>query len=364
MGSPLLTVPWEECFLAPAREREAEAYLKREVGSAPAWSRYFWSAPWFAKAMIRLPYDHGLLIELDFATADLAGLVVSQENSCRYCYAAARAMMRVLGLSEARMQALEKRLALPDLDPRGAAAVRFARRMARANPLAGAADRDALRTAGFTAGEIREFAFAVAVTTFFNRLSTIPALPPKPWEGAPDGWVNRLFRPIAAAVTRRWRTRASAAPHPIARMPASFQALLRVYEGSPIGPVLAETFADLWDSPILPKRTKALMFAVIAQGLGCPLSRDEACALLLADGFQAEKIATVLSHLGGEGLADDDAALLGFARDSIWYEPQPIQKRARALHQRLGPARFVEALGVVSFGNAVCRLAAVMLERP
>src|SRR5690349_4358852 len=258
MTSPLQQLTWEQCLLQPERLRDAEAYLKREVGSAPAWSRFFWSCPWFAKAMIRMAYDNGLLVALDFETADLVGLVVSQENSCRYCYAAARAMMRLLGMSEERMQALEQRLALPDLDPRGAAAVRFGRRMSRANPLATPADLEPLRAAGFSNDEIRELAYVVASTALMNRLSTIPALSPESWERAPDQWYNRLLRPLIARMVKGWRRRGAAAA-PATSPEGSFPGLLRAYSGSPIAPVLAETFADLWNSPILPRRSKALM---------------------------------------------------------------------------------------------------------
>ncbi len=359
MASPLQQLIWEQCFLTADRNADAEAYLKREVGTAPAWSRFFWSCPWFAKAMIRMAYDNGLLVALEFETADLVGLVVSQENSCRYCYAAARAMMRLLGMSEDRMQALEQRLALPDLDPRGAAAVRFARRMSRANPLATPADLEPLRQAGFSGEEIREIAYAVASTAFMNRLSTIPALSPETWERAPDRWFNRLLRPLVSRMVKGWRRRGAAAP-PARSEPGSFPGLLDAYRGSPIAPVLAETFRDLWSSAILPRRSKALMLAVIGQGLGCSISRGEACAVLAAEGWSEARVSAVLSHLGSPDLGADENALLSFARDTLWYEPAQIQRRARQLREQIGTAKFVEALAVASIGNAVSRLAAVM----
>ena len=361
MGSPLQQLSWEQCLLTPERDRAAEAYLKREAGSAPALTRYFLSCPWASKAMVRLAYENGLLVRLDFETADLVALVVSQENSCRYCYAATRMMMRLLGMSEERMQALEQRLALPDLDPRGAAAVKFARRMSRANPLATVADREVLRQAGFSAEEIRELAYVVACLAFMNRATTIPALSPQAWERAPDQWFYRLLQPLIARMIKRWRRRGQPAP-PASSAPGSFPDLMRAYQGSPIGPVLADTFRDLWNSAILPRQSKALMLAVIAQGLGCSISRTEAWAVLAADGWSEAKMAGILSHLGGAELDADENALLSFARDTIWYEPAQIQRRARQLHERIGTARFVEALAVTSLGNAVCRLAAVMSD--
>jgi len=100
MASPLLDVSWDQCLLEPAPDLQAEAALRRETGSAPGWIRYFLSCPWLPRAAIRLGIDNKLLVDLDFPTVDLIGLVVSQENSCRYCYAVTRMALRALGMSE------------------------------------------------------------------------------------------------------------------------------------------------------------------------------------------------------------------------------------------------------------------------
>jgi AhpD family alkylhydroperoxidase len=135
MASPLLDVSWDQCLLEPAPDRQAEAALRRETGTAPSWIRYFLSCPWLPRAAIRLRIDNGLLVDVDFPTVDLIALVVSQENSCRYCYAVTRMALRVLGMSEERMQQLEQRLASGELEPKTAAVVNFGRRMTRATPL-------------------------------------------------------------------------------------------------------------------------------------------------------------------------------------------------------------------------------------
>jgi len=135
MASPLLQVSWDNCLLEPAPDRQAEAALRRETGSAPSWVRYYLSCPWLPKAAILLSTENALLVHLDFATTDLISMVVSQEHSCRYCYAVTRMYLRIFGMSEERMQQLEQRLASGNLEPKAAAAVRFARRMARCTPL-------------------------------------------------------------------------------------------------------------------------------------------------------------------------------------------------------------------------------------
>ncbi len=363
MTSPLLDVSWDQCLLEPVPDRQAEATLRRETGSAPEFIRYFLSCPWLSRAAICLGLENKLLVQLDFPTVDLIALVVSRENACRYCYAVTRMQLRVLGMSEERMLQLEKRLAGGELEPRAQAAVRFARRMTRSAPLVTPEDLEPLRAAGFSEMQIREIAFAVACIAFFNRISTIPALPPQSWEKFTDRWSMHLLRPLYARMVRGWRKRGQ--PAAFARPPEGpFAELLLQYEGSPIGPALASTLDGLWASPILSRQCKALMFAVIGHGLGCQSSCEEVTHVLEAEGLSPADAEQILAHLGGPGLNADESALLAFARDTIWYEPIQIQRRARELSERLSPAQFVEALGVVSLANSVCRLCAALPRRP
>ncbi|MEO8007229.1 MAG: hypothetical protein ABI728_01720, partial [Betaproteobacteria bacterium] len=117
MASPLLNVSWDQCLLEAAPDRQAEAALRRETGAAPGWIRYFLSCPWLSRAAMRLGVDNKLLVHLDFPTMDLLALVVSRENACRYCYSVTRMQLRILGMSEERMQQLEQRLADGGLEP-------------------------------------------------------------------------------------------------------------------------------------------------------------------------------------------------------------------------------------------------------
>jgi uncharacterized peroxidase-related enzyme len=360
MGNPLLNVPWEQCLLEPAPDRQAEAALRRDTGSAPGWIRYFLSTPWLSRAAIRLAVDNKLLLHVDFEIIDLIALVVSRENACRYCYSVTRMQLRIVGMSEARMQELEQRLAGVELEPRAAAAVRFARRMTRSSPLVTPDDLEPLRAAGFSDAQIGEIAFAVASVAFFNRISTIPALPPQTWEQLADRWFMPLLRPLLAHMVRGWRKRGQPASFP-APPGGPFAGLLqRHFEGSPIGPVLAAALEDMWASPILPRHCKALMFAVIGHGLGCTSACAEVAQVLEAEGLQAAVAEQILAHLGRPDMAAEERALLAFARDTIWYEPPQIQQRARELRNRLSTAQFVEAVGVVALANSLCRLCAAL----
>jgi uncharacterized peroxidase-related enzyme len=362
MTSPLIQVSWDKCLLEPAPDRQAEAVLRRETGAAPSWVRYYLSCPWLPRVAIRLGTDNALLMHLDLPTTDLISMVVSQEHSCRYCYAVTRMYLRIFGMSEERMQQLEQRLSSDNLEPKAAAAVRFARRMTRCTPLVTAQDLEPLRAAGYGDAEIREIAYVVACVAFLNRISTIPALPPYTWEQLADRWFMRLLRPLIARTMSGGRKRGQ--PATFSRPPeGAFAGLLLQFEGSPIGPALASALDDLWTSPILSRRCKALMFAVVGRGLGCQSSSDEMARVLEAEGLAPADAEQILAHLGGPGVDADEAALIAFARDTIWYEPIQIQRRARELRERLSAAQFVEALGVVSLANALCRLCAALAPR-
>jgi AhpD family alkylhydroperoxidase len=96
--------------------------------------RYFTSAPWLARAIVDLHPEFGLLMHLDLHQMDIIELVVSQENSCRFCYAAVRMLLWAQGMSEARIQYIEQTLSQADLAPKTTAAIAFARRQSRVGP--------------------------------------------------------------------------------------------------------------------------------------------------------------------------------------------------------------------------------------
>ncbi len=64
--------------------------------------RYFVDAPWVARAVVDLHVEFGLLLKLDQRTADLFSLVVSQESSCRFCFAVLRSALWLHGIGACR----------------------------------------------------------------------------------------------------------------------------------------------------------------------------------------------------------------------------------------------------------------------
>ena len=362
MNSALQQVEWESPLVEPFPDPALQSYVRRRWGLPNPTIAYFSPVPWMARAVVDLHPEYGLLMHLDQAAADLVVLVVSQENSCRFCYAAVRALLWAQGMSWARIQRMEQDLTRADLAPRTMAAVAFARSQSRSGPAAARAAREALLRAGLEIDEMKEIAFTAALTDFNNRAHTIPAIPAYPIESMPDRLFVRLLRPLLGLIVKWHRYRGqSAALEPVP--PYAYGRLVETYAGSPIGALLARTLAEMWASPHLTRRCKLLMIAVIARGLGCELCAPEVSETLRREGLKESTIAHVLTHLDAPELDPIERLLVPFARETIWYEPAPLQRRARMLRDRLSGAQLLEAIGVASLANGLCRMGATVLDR-
>jgi len=210
---------------------------------------------------------------------------------------------------------------------------------------------------------MKEIAFVTAAINFTNRAATTPALPPYEFEQAPEKLYVRIFRPFIVRALRKNRRRGQATP--LDSAPSyPFAPLVEAFAGSPIALVLAKALAEMWASPVLTRGCKLLMFAVVAHGLSCGACANEAARALVKEGFPEDALRKVLTHLDPPELDAIERLLVPFTRETIWYEPAALQRRARALRDRLSPLEFLEAIGVASLANGLCRLGAMIAEHP
>jgi AhpD family alkylhydroperoxidase len=361
MTSAPQQVAWEQCLIERRPDRALESYARRKQGIPNPAISYFTHVPWMARAVIDLHSKYGLLMYLDQAVADLIVLVISQENSCRFCYAGVRALLWAQGMSRARIQRMEQDLARADLPPRTMAAVAFVRSQSRSGPPGAETAREALQRAGYGAEEMKEIAFAAAATDFSNRAHTIPAIPTRPVERIPDQFHMRLLRPVLGRIIKKHRHRGQAMPlQPVRSYP--YARIVRAYAGSPIAPALGRTLDEMWASPQLTRRCKLLMLAVVARGLACDVCARDAGEALQEEGVKEATLTQILMHLDAPELDPVERLLVPFARETIWYEPTLIQRRARALRDRLDTAQFLEAIGVAALANGLCRLGAMVMD--
>ena len=317
---------------------------------------YFAASPWIVHSLVAISNYRVRLVYVDFALADVVGLVVSQDNSCRFCYATQRMLMRLQGLSEARIRQLEGDLLKAQFAPREKLALDFVRMISRASPLAHDTDKERLREAGWPEGAVRELAFLAAAHVYFNRLHTLPAIPPERGERLSSHWSLRLLAPIAGRILRSRFVRGEVETLPAEMRSGPYSYVVLALEGLPAARALRRLLDEAWASGVLAQRTKALIFAVIARGLGCAFSEREASRLLLETGLPADEISATLAHLGSPALDPMDAAIVPFARETIRHRPVEIQRRARSLREHMSASQFLEVLGISALANAVCRL--------
>jgi alkylhydroperoxidase family enzyme len=128
-------------------------------------------------------------------------------------------------------------------------------------------------------------------------------------------------------------------------------------DGRPVAPRLRRAIDVCLRGSSLEPRTTALVFAVVARGIGCGLSEREACALLVAAGLPADDIESALAHLAAPSLTPLDRAAAALARDSIWPQPAALQRHARAVRPLVTRQQFVDLIGTAALANACCRLA-------
>ncbi len=361
--SLLREVEWEPCLLERQPDPELTDELRKRHGAVSSSIAYFYPCRELADSLAGMGALHVTRATIDPLLQDMIGAVVSQDHSCRYCYAIQRVVLRAGGLSEERIRKLAEDVLTADLEPAQRAALEFARRVSRSNPLPTRAEARKLEEHGFSEMQVKEIAGVVGVSVFFNRLSTLPALPPAGNEELPDRWYARLFRPITGMMINRMRRQV-----PVTRLSdderrGPYSQVICALDGLPVAVALRRCIDALLASDVLPLRTKALVFAVVGRALACDMSVQMGSELACEAGVDPAVVDEALAHLRGDGLTDAEKMLLPMARETVWYQPAPIQRRAREVRDALGPQRLIEFIVAASTANALCRIGAVVVDR-
>jgi alkylhydroperoxidase family enzyme len=359
---PLLLseIQWSDPVLPVARDREWEAELKRRGAQVLELDRRVAPSRWLREAGYQATnYVPDALPE---RLHRIGSMVTAQENSCRYCYGANRAYMKVLGYSESFIQQVERDVQLAELDDKERAYVGFCRSLARSRPRPAAAERAALLARGYTATQIAEITFVISFGCFYNRVSTLLACPPEQkferMAGGPFRWLLALAMPLMKKLGPRMP--AESAPDGLALRSGPFGVVLAPLADLPSGSIMKAALDGAFEPGLLSRQAKALMFAVVARTLGCPHCEAAAHQLLLEEGLAPKEIESALATLRCPQLAQREAGLLAWARDTVYYESAAIQQKTRALGGELGAAALLEAIGVAALANGTVRLAMLL----
>ncbi|MBW2391595.1 MAG: hypothetical protein JRG89_24645 [Deltaproteobacteria bacterium] len=81
-------------------------------------------------------------------------------------------------------------------------------------------------------------------------------------------------------------------------------------------------------------------------------------------GLGEDKSEECLAHLGSSDLSAIENAIAPFARETIRYDTVRIQRRARALREKMNLDEFLEVVGLAALANLVCRLGVVIDDGP
>jgi alkylhydroperoxidase family enzyme len=169
--------------------------------------------------------------------------------------------------------------------------------------------------------------------------------------------LGRLLRPMLARANRQSIPVASDFVAPEGTRFAQITAAL---SGLPAAYLLHEALTGAFDSPVLSRPLKALMFGVVARMLECAFCEPESRKLLLAEGFDEAEASAGLASLSSPKLSASESAILTWTRETVRYQPSEIQKRTRALAEKVGTEAMLEAVGVAALANSTVRIAMLL----
>jgi alkylhydroperoxidase family enzyme len=349
-------IEWGSCLLEPRRNPKFERRFRRATGRPGGSVAYYSGTSWLDDTAVAFNVNATNQISIDPELIGLIGMIVSQDNSCRFCFAETRALLRIFGMPERRISRLEHDLLTEEFNARERAALEFVRRLSRSNPPPDKSDLDELRGAGYDELQITEIASVAGVFIFFNRVTTFFALPPYAIEELPDRWYVRFFRPLIAFRLSRSGSPARLEPLEPGEREGIFSQVVLGLDGLPFARSLRKSLDGMWASPVLTQRAKALAMAVVARALDCPLTENEVTETLLEEGLQLEQIDEILAHLTSPVLDPKEKLIVSFARETVWYEPARVQQLGRDVMQTLSREEFIELVAVTSMTNMICRL--------
>jgi alkylhydroperoxidase family enzyme len=164
------------------------------------------------------------------------------------------------------------------------------------------------------------------------------------------------MRPTLGLGLRLKTRRGKPTPFSVDERHGPFARIVNGFDGLPLGRSLRKILNEAWDFDGVPRRTKALVTAVIARGLGDDMALSEARALAHENGVGAKDFDGALAHLSAAGLFEKETIAIEFARATIWYEPAPMQRRTRTLMDVFEIEELLDLVGFASFANLIARL--------
>ena len=290
---------------------------------------------------------------------DIATLVCSQENACRFCYGIARTQMKLFGYSDKMISGIEQDMLMAELDVKDRTFIRFCRNLARSNPRPPKAEKAKLIELGFTENQVIEMAFHIARECFVNRVITFISSPPMfGFERLPTSFMGRLMRPLIARKIRlmAWHTEET-----MQIQQGPFSEVMKTLSVVPEASVFQEGIIGAMRSTVLSEELKVLMIGVVARSLSCEFCYGAASSMARNIGFTDEEFQDALTMLTTPRLNEQEQKILLWTRETVHYQTDAIQRRLKTLAEEVDHLLLLEAIGLASLANSVVRLG-ILLE--
>ena len=356
MTELLNEIEWSEPTIAIVRDAEWETEVKADIGRVADIHMRTSRSVWLRNTILKWPRYEATTFPRKLA--DICGLVAAQENACRYCFGVARSWMRLWGYSQKMINNIERNALMAELDEREKVFIRFCRNLARSNPKPPKGDRDELLRLGYSRLAVAEMAFLITNHCFVNRVSTFIAVPPMDGlERLPSSVLGKILRPVFG-----WKLRSIGWTETgkLEGDPDSFPGVVQKLIGLPAAKAMDNALKGAFESEVLSRKLKVLMFAVVANSLECEFCIAETHAMALECGFTEEEFSKALATLSSPYLNENEEKILSWTRETIHFQNGPMQSRVRELAQEVGETMMLEAIGVASLANSTVRLAVLL----
>jgi alkylhydroperoxidase family enzyme len=348
----LKEIPWGEPVVPIVHDPEFAADLKKVMGMDAPNFHMLSRSKWLRTVILRVSTVRTSYLSERLAL--LASLVTAQENSCRFCYGNARAFLKMLGLSEKEIDAVEHDVKTAGADDNERELLHFCRDLSRSNPRPARAQFDRLVSMGYDPRAMVEIAMIVGGACMNNRVATFLAVPlVTELENYSPSFFKRLMAPV-------WRLMHPAPPPPppesLAPVTGPFAEIVSLMKGTVGVVTFHDALVGAFASPVLPVRTKAWVFAVVARALDCQLCERGAARILSQEGVGEEVRRRVLEALAGPDLDATEKVLLPWVRETAHYQTEVMQRRTYELRERVGEEVVLEVVGLAALANACSRV--------
>jgi alkylhydroperoxidase family enzyme len=348
----LKEIPWGEPVVSIVHDPEFAADLKRSMGMDAPNFHMLSRSKWLRTCILRVSTVRTSFLPERLAL--LAALVTAQENSCRFCYGNARAFLKMIGLTEKELDRVEHDVKTAGADDKERELLHFCRDLSRSNPRPARAQFDRLVSMGYDPRAMVEIAMIVGGSCMNNRVATFLAIP---LMTEMENYSPSLFKRVLSPVMKLMQP--APPPTPIdgqASASGPFAEIVSLMNGTAGVATFQDALMGAFASTVLPVRTKAWVFAVVARALDCAMCERGAARILSEEGVTDEVRGRVLEALAGPDLDATEKILLPWVRETAHYQTEVMQRRTYELRERVGEEVVLEAVGLAALANACSRV--------